>query len=74
MDQFEQASELEQYERQRILDQHRQRRQESPLFINGEPCCRDCEISIRNRIEAGINACRCIDCQLRHEKKGKHYA
>ncbi|MCW7552574.1 hypothetical protein NX722_07910 [Endozoicomonas gorgoniicola] len=74
MDDLDRAKLLEQSEREQLLQQHRQRLREKPLYIEGVACCRDCETSIEERLTAGIDACRCMECQRLKERREKHYA
>lgn len=74
MDEFDRAAQLEQEERQRIISHHQQRQQLPPLYREGEPCCRECGVSIRERLAVNDNACRCIECQQWHERKENRYA
>ena len=73
MEQLDQASAIEQHETATIVARHQNRQQLPPIYLNGEPCCRDCETLIKHRIEAGIDACRCLECQQWHERKEKRY-
>ena len=74
MDDLDRAKRLEQSERERLIQQHRQRLREQPLNIEGVACCRDCGTSIEDRLAAGIDACRCIECQRIKERRGQQYA
>jgi RNA polymerase-binding transcription factor DksA len=74
MDIFDRAGRLEQAERDQVIRQHQSRPKEAPIIIEGEACCRDCEESIEDRLKAGIEASRCLECQQRKEHKEKGYA
>lgn len=74
MDDADRAAAMERQENQQLLQEHRLRPRLQPLIIDGEPCCRDCEEPISERLAAGVDACRCLTCQQRHEQKGKQYA
>ncbi|OED43599.1 hypothetical protein ACH42_09820 [Endozoicomonas sp. (ex Bugula neritina AB1)] len=74
MDDLDRAKIIEQEERERVIEHHRNRRKETPLYIEGRPCCRDCDVSIEERLAAGIEACRCIECQRIKEHREKVYA
>ena len=72
-DQFDQASTLEQQDRELAL-QKQQQNKEQPLVINGVRCCLDCPTYVAilpKRIKA-VNAVRCISCQVHHEASQKH--
>ncbi|KEQ19183.1 TraR/DksA C4-type zinc finger protein [Endozoicomonas numazuensis] len=74
MDDLDRAKELEIADREQAIKRQLNRVKESPIYINGEACCRDCEESIEHRLAAGIEASRCLDCQQRKEHKEKGYA
>lgn len=67
-DPLEEASALEQLERESILAAHRNRTQETPDEEDGHRYCLDCGDEIPPaRIEA-VNAVRCIVCAGHREK------
>jgi phage/conjugal plasmid C-4 type zinc finger TraR family protein len=47
----------------------------TPLVIDGETCCCDCEVVIpEERLAARPDAARCIECQTAHDKHLAQYA
>ena len=70
MDIFDQAQELERLERETALQRARKNLHwESPEWIDGKPCCRECGEPIpQKRLEAlpGVGLCRA--CQEERER------
>lgn len=68
-DQLDQASAIEQAERDRLLANHRQRPQQRPAQDAHGRYCLDCGVLIPPERVTRVNAVRCVDCQHIREKK-----
>lgn len=68
---FEAASDLEQLERDNIINQHRFRTTETPDEVDGIRYCLDCGEVIPEARVIAINAVRCVYCAGMRERKQK---
>lgn len=69
--QFEQAQALTERLTQAGIEQTLQGHLETPLEMNGQRFCLDCDERLSfARMEANPRAVRCVDCQNDHDRRG----